>query len=151
MVEGIWVRACGDYGLVDVDGLESLQALVGGFIEGCQVYHGDSPKALMTVYWNEEGKFAKGAQINHAITHFLHFGGVLRDDDVIVGDCVVLGPLDDEGNETSVTEFVKEMMQHGVEGVNRLVQAAYDDEFSKIVKSFDKPARKSRKKKRGTQ
>lgn len=137
-VHGLWIRACGDLDVVDVRGLETLQALIGGPIEGCQVWDHAGEQAIMTVYWHEEGQLIKGMQINHAITHFLHYGGVLQGDQVIVGDCVVVGPLDDEGNDTCVSEWVVEMMQEGVKQVNALVQSAYDREFSKIVRRLDK-------------
>lgn len=77
---------------ITVDGLDSLQAVVGGYIEGVQLKDG-------YMYCNEEGKLI-GLPVNPlatALAQTLPY-------DVIVGSVVVLGNGDRNGNDTHVTK-----------------------------------------------
>lgn len=79
-----------EYGVL-VNSLEALQALVGGNIEFLPLrhedFHGDAPAHG---YCNEEGKL-EGLEPNLIATMLFRAFGCLPDDDVIVGDVVVLG------------------------------------------------------------
>jgi hypothetical protein len=79
-----------------IEDYKDLQKLVGGYLEA----PGICPEC--TVYLNEEGKL-KGLEPNMA---WVYEGDV---HDVLVGTLVVLGPPDDEGNDTDMTTpaFIK--------------------------------------------
>lgn len=64
--------------------LLELQRLVGGYIEG--IAHPHRPDVMGII--NEEGKL-KRLPVNKVATRL--FGPVLREDDVIVGPCVLIG------------------------------------------------------------
>jgi len=77
--------------------LPAYQALVGGLIQPVTLYR---PEASM--YFNDEGKLL-GLPVNHRATAWaaVH-NGDFRDRDIVVGDAFVTGPLDGQGNDTSV-------------------------------------------------
>jgi Domain of unknown function (DUF3846) len=75
--------------------LGALQELVGGWIEYVPT---EQP---VTLYCNEEGKI-EGLPLNELATQL--FGQLLMPGDYLAGDIVALGPLDDEGESTSVSE-----------------------------------------------
>ena len=78
-----------------------LSTAVGGFIEMVPSVFEDHH-----IYLNEEGKL-KGLTVNGLATELARGLSVF---DMIVGDVVIAGPLDDEGNHDSVTSAViKEM------------------------------------------
>lgn len=74
--------------------LDELQRLVGGFIELV-------PTDTLTVFCNEEGKI-QGLPPNYRATST--FGSLLMPGDVIAGDVVVLGNLDDDGDTVSLSD-----------------------------------------------
>jgi hypothetical protein len=73
--------------------LEEYQGFVGGYIE---VLNTDD----CSMYVNDEGKIAS-LPPNRRATDFL-FAKIPEFWDIIVGDAVVVGPPDGEGNDTSV-------------------------------------------------
>lgn len=75
--------------------LAVLQKVVGGFIEYVPT------EAPITVFCNEEGKI-DGLPTNYRATHL--FGGLLQAGDIIAGNVIILGPVDDEGVEMSLEE-----------------------------------------------
>jgi len=74
--------------------LDALQLLVGGWIEYV-------PTDALTVYCNEEGKIIP-LPPNYRATNA--FGSELQPGDILAGDVVVLGELDDEGDTTGLTD-----------------------------------------------
>ena len=86
--------------------LEELQAVVEGYIEPVYVREvlTDAGKKAVNVdlYVNEEGKL-NGLPVNNRATDFaaLAIGGWVND--IIVGNVVILGVPDDEGETTSVS------------------------------------------------
>lgn len=93
---------------VDIN-LSWLQARVGGLIEAVRVDEvlTDAGRKLVeaTVFVNEEGKLAM-LPLNSRATDLcaLAIGGWYHD--VIVGDVVVLGQVDDEGDATPVPDAI---------------------------------------------
>lgn len=73
--------------------LDVLQEAVGGYIEAVGVNDG------YTIYLNEEGKL-DGLPLNEQATRLTR--GILSPFDLVAGDVVLAGPLDDEGYDTSV-------------------------------------------------
>lgn len=71
--------------------LSELQKLVGGYIEGLNF--GENARA----YVNEEGKL-EGLPYNQLATALCHIYNVGLIDDVIVGNLVILGMLDENGH-----------------------------------------------------
>ena len=84
---------------LDRDDLGSYQALVDGYIEAVDLEH---PAASM--YINEEGKLY-GLPINMRATHveWAH-NALLRQEDIVMGDAFILGPVDQNGDDTSVPQ-----------------------------------------------
>lgn len=64
-------------------------------------------KRDVSIYLNEEAKFANLPQ-NSIITRFAHEHGMISPHDYVAGDCVVVGPPDDEGFDTDLPEGVLE-------------------------------------------
>jgi len=80
--------------------LEDMQELVGGYIEPL-TFEG------FTGYVNEEGKMM-GLIYNELATTFCFKNNLgLRDDDYIVGNLLLLGPIDENGDDTDVPHFVQ--------------------------------------------
>lgn len=73
--------------------LEELQRLVGGWIEYVPIYT-DEGEVGLSLFCNEEGKI-EGLPLNGRANHF--FEGELHAGDQLVGDVVLMGPPDDEG------------------------------------------------------
>lgn len=90
----------------DLDGsLASYQAIVGGWIEAVTV------NEQVTFYVNEEGKLM-GLPINGRATEYLYeLDDAWIGHDVIVGDAVIVGPPDEEGDTQSVTAEVIEYFE----------------------------------------
>jgi hypothetical protein len=68
---------------------------VGGLLEAVGL------EDAYTLYLHEEGKLI-GLPVNETATQLTR--GVLSMWDIVVGDCVIVGPPDDEGAETSVSD-----------------------------------------------
>lgn len=83
-----------EFVLDDANGLEQLQALVGGWLEGVDL--GDA-----FMYVNEEGKI-DGLPVNASATLLFH--AVHGPHDIIVGNVVLVGQSDENGDETSLSE-----------------------------------------------
>lgn len=71
----------------------AFQAIVGGYIEG--IFPGG-----FTVYVNEEG-IMQGLSLNRRIQEVL--GGTPPS---ILGNALIVGPGDEEGNDTDVPDFI---------------------------------------------
>lgn len=79
-------------------GFKPLGAVVGGFIEavGAQVIGA-------AMYVNEEGKIHHLGR-NDRATIIAHLSRSIRSTDYIAGDAVLVGPYDDEGNDTDLSQ-----------------------------------------------
>lgn len=75
---------------------EYLRECVGGYLQAVEI--GD-----LNLYLNEEGKL-EGRPINRRATELALANQAIFADDVIVGDVVLIGPADDDGNETGLSE-----------------------------------------------
>jgi hypothetical protein len=73
--------------------LDGLQAAVGGWIEYVPT------EQDVTLYCNEEGKI-EGLPANRVAT--AAFGQLIQPHDYLAGDVVIIGPQDDEGNDTDL-------------------------------------------------
>jgi len=76
------------------DELALLQKAVGGYIEAVEVTEDGH-----TLYLNDEGKM-NGLPVNETATRMTR--GILSPFDLIMGDAVLVGPVDDEGESTTV-------------------------------------------------
>ena len=76
------------------DELALLQKTVGGYIEAVTVTEDGH-----TLYLNDEGKM-NGLPVNETATRMTR--GILSPYDLIMGDTVLVGPVDDEGESTTV-------------------------------------------------
>lgn len=93
--------------LIDIDGLKDMQTNVGGLIEVMDI---DRPDA--TLICNEEGKVI-GLPMNRRATlvlwtHLTRWRGM----DALMGDVLVVGRPDDEGDTTSVPDELVELFFH---------------------------------------
>jgi hypothetical protein len=98
--------------LVDV-GLETLQTAVGGYIEAVTLSH------RATLWLNEEGKLKKLPHNPYAQQLWDNVYGAKTD--YIVGDVVVTGGTDDEGETISLTDAQVNEIVELVEKVNSWV------------------------------
>ena len=137
-MRALWVKANGGCEEVSVGGLEDLQKLVGGYIEGVVVVAEDespmSGMAMFSMYWNEDGKDIEGARVNWGATRLMQFFRVIPQEDFIVGDTVVLGPPSTNGDEQSLSDIAAKFVKDCVQSVDEMVQKAIDAEFARIVK-----------------
>jgi hypothetical protein len=79
--------------------LQYLQAQVGGYIQHVNL----EPEIGIGMYMNEEGKLDKLA-VNPRATLLASMFEAIRQGDYIVGDVVLVGEADSEGNETGLTD-----------------------------------------------
>lgn len=79
--------------ITDDSELEQLQKLVGGWIEYVPVCD-EEGEVLFSVFCHEEGKI-EGLPLNGRANHF--FKEALLEEDHLVGDIVLMGPPDDDG------------------------------------------------------
>lgn len=84
---------------LDSEDLVAYQALVGGNVEPVDL---DNPAASM--YVNEEGKLLH-LPINMRATHvaWAH-NKLVRNEDIVMGDAFILGPVNQDGEDTSVPQ-----------------------------------------------
>ena len=75
---------------------DTLNKAVGGWLEGVALVG-------VTAYVNEEGKLM-GLPVNALATRLAHRDEATYPSDTINGDMIVLGPLDDEGESTSLSD-----------------------------------------------
>lgn len=94
------VRVCHSEERPDYD---TISKCVGGWIEGV-------PIEGVTAYINEEGKNLRLP--NNKIANILaHEDGVLHPHDYLCGDMIVFGPLDEDGDVTSLpAHFIPSLM-----------------------------------------
>lgn len=81
--------------------LEALQELVSGDIQSVTLN-----RYAMTMYLNENGKL-EGRPANHRATVLAHWANAIWADDVIAGDAVLTGPIDDAGEDTPIVDTHK--------------------------------------------
>ena len=91
---------------IDIDGsLESLQKIVGGYIELVYLFD-ELSKNKIDLYVNEEGKYLMPEKVNI----YVRFNDESNDHETIVGPCL-FASYDDNGNTVGLTdeqiEFVK--------------------------------------------
>ncbi len=96
-MKALFIPALGNAKAVDLPDesskhLTALQGFVGGWIEYVPT------KQPVTLYCNEEGKIEG---LPHNVTATKAFGQEI-DPDYLVGDVIVLGPIDGEGENTSL-------------------------------------------------
>lgn len=84
-------------------GLGELQGLVGGYIRPLTL-----PGSGASMYLDEEANFKSSVPENPRAAAILDFMGVRT---VILGDVVILGAKDDEGNDTDLSETAVGMFQ----------------------------------------
>ncbi|WP_051442084.1 DUF3846 domain-containing protein [Arthrobacter sp. H14] len=85
--------------------LELLQGIVGGYIECIGVRGKD-----MNMYLNEEGKIQR-LPINERATRIAAMTGSIRYFDAICGAAVIVGPFDDDGGDTPLTDEQADWIQ----------------------------------------
>jgi hypothetical protein len=103
---GLVIYADGRVEKKQFDGLSSLQKVVGGYIESVSL-----PSLDCNSYVNEEGRM-KNLDFNGNATRLVHKYGYHRGAH-IVGNMVILGPVDKYGEETSISEeAVQEITEH---------------------------------------
>lgn len=100
----------------DIDPAADLHRLVDGDFQVVGL-HGLS----VNMYLNENGKL-EGLGANPRATALCHRYGAIRTDDYIVGDAILLGPVDDGGDDTSLDSY-----QQGLLG-------DFDDEFGRHLR-----------------
>lgn len=83
---------------IDTEGLDSLQAAVGGYIEALPVPGVQNA----TAYINEEGKFDSSLPVNHRATLVWAKHELLYPGDYIVGDLIITGLNNDTGEQIPV-------------------------------------------------
>ena len=107
--QGVIVRTNGKIEPVEIKDLEDMQAAVGGMIDVVSLAGGEQ-KHGMSVYINDEGRLLE-QPINMTMCLWL-----LRRDAYdglsmpLHGDILVMGPTDDEGETTSLTADIIEMI-----------------------------------------
>lgn len=85
--------------------LVALQEVVGGRVEAVVLGPGNVVAPGHALYLNEEGKL-NGLPVNEIATRMTR--GVLAFNDMIVGDVALVGPADEDGDETDPDEAVLE-------------------------------------------
>lgn len=84
---------------------DTLSNAVGGWIEGV-------PLEGVWAYCNEEGKL-NGLPTNKIATAISHRDKAIYPTDWICGDMIVTGPIDEEGDETSLDlQWIEGVRQH---------------------------------------
>jgi hypothetical protein len=85
---------------LDSKDLAAYQALVGGYVESVNL---DNPAGSM--YINEEGKLLR-LPVNMKATYveWAH-NELMRNEDIVMGDAFILGPVDGNGEDTSVPQL----------------------------------------------
>ncbi len=102
MTKSLIIATCGDIRKEDLVGYEQLSQAVGGWIEAAP------STSELTIWCNEEGKL-KGFEYNRVATDlwadFDEYGCV-EAGDVLVGQIVIQGPTDDEGDSTDCPDWL---------------------------------------------
>ena len=79
--------------------LGAFQALVGGYVERIP-----TTETGVSIFLNEEGKFFADPILNEAATRIQKIGYGLLPGDYIVGDVVIVGPPDMEGETLDIPQ-----------------------------------------------
>jgi len=103
-MKAVLIKAEGEWETIETQGTyEEICEAVGGYIEYSRL------KNIGSMYVNEEGKLLNLPVNMIATTVFSQINNWV---DVIVGDAIVFGPIDENGNETPVTqEFIDLLVQ----------------------------------------
>lgn len=104
MPKGVLIKSDGTITTGEFGSLESLQAAVGGYIEAIYLH-----KLGVSAYVNEEGKF-NGLPLNRTATQIARAHSGMAPDDFIVGDMLILGPVNRNGDDTDCPPGVVEML-----------------------------------------
>jgi hypothetical protein len=107
----------------DSQELKQLQSLVGGMIEAVTMQNGD------TMWVNEEGKLL-GLPINSVATQWLLISriGTGFDADIICGDVVLMGAVDEDGDVQSASPELIAMVNAAAEGAVIIIDQRGDRE-----------------------
>lgn len=98
MTKAILIPALGDIRIVEVSNGDEIREKIGGWMEGLRVSND------LFAYIDEEGKL-KNKPLNTRATDFcVEMKTGLRPDDFIVGDMLLFGKPDQEGDETDVPQ-----------------------------------------------
>lgn len=99
MTKAVLITAGGEVRRIIVNGYDDLRNGVGGYIEGLRL--GDTGQYA---FINEDGKLRQ-LPVNQRATQLCFERNVgLHPNDFIVGNMIVVGPPDADGNETDVSE-----------------------------------------------
>ena len=104
MATGIIVRTDGTLQTREFDTYEEINEALSGYIEGI---FGEG----WTGYCNEDGKLI-GLPVNRAATWFAQHNG-WNVPDFLVGPVIFFGPTDEEGDDTSVPQWVIDRLHQG--------------------------------------
>ncbi len=104
MTKAVLIHTSGKIELINANTLEDFQLFVGRYIEGLPF------NDVATSYINEEGKQLK-LPLNYIATKLCFSNGIgLAEDDCIVGNMIVLGVPDAEGNDTDIPNELAERL-----------------------------------------
>jgi hypothetical protein len=106
MKDGIILTALGGVARCQFDELSDMQRIVGGYIEAVDFEFEDRP---CIIWLNEEGKL-NGLPLNGRAT--LLAQGRIGQGDYIVGDVLITGGVDGEGNTLSIDKAAADAMLH---------------------------------------
>lgn len=95
MFQAVLIPVEGDLTVREVEGYKDLQSLVDGNIQMIEL------NKQMTAYINEEGKIFD-LPFNARATHLCRENQAIFESDHIVGPMVVLGPIQDDGDDSSL-------------------------------------------------
>lgn len=84
-------------------GVTAIQEVVGGYFQVLTL-----ADLGVSMYMDEEGKFKHGAVLNSRATALA--AAILREEDFIVGDVLLLGAPDEHGNDTDLPEAVTKLL-----------------------------------------
>jgi hypothetical protein len=107
-MKAILVSVSGQVSEIEISGYEDLRLACGGYIEALRMLD-------HSAYVNEEGKLMNLPYNRVATALCEHFGVGLMQDDYIVGNMVICGPCDGEGDDTEVGSLMlREVMNFAV-------------------------------------
>lgn len=105
-MKGLLITTTGTVAVVEVtDTLEGIRGAIG--CEWIEVF--GPPDGSWTGYCDEEGKIT-AKEINFKATYLAVTLGWPRGD-ILVGDVLLLGPPDNEGNDTAVPDWLLEQIK----------------------------------------
>ncbi|WP_222854197.1 DUF3846 domain-containing protein [Fodinicola acaciae] len=104
---------------VDNQDIDAYQAAVGGHLEAVQL---EQPSA--TLYANEEGKLLEMPVNERATALMWLHNRRLRNQDVLCGDALLVGPPDPHGDDLSAPEHYVDL----VEAAILVIEAQFDSE-----------------------